>query len=119
MLSFLKGMFIRLLRACGGATWRWWQPRQLALGRMGAVRLESFSEMGLKSRACWVTERGDVCLSSLTLFCFTHIAVGPSICMADKVVKSRGKKKRRRTGNRNRTSCSFHQSDRVKVHGKM
>lgn len=94
MLSFLKGMFIRLLRACGGATWRWWQPRQLALGRMGAVRLESFSEMGLKSRACWVTERGDVCLSSLTLFCFTHIAVGPSICMADKVVKSRGKKKK-------------------------
>lgn len=58
---------------------------------MGAVRLKSFSEMGLKSRACWVTERGGVCLSSLMLFCFTHIAVGMSICMVDKIAKSRGK----------------------------
>lgn len=33
-------------------------------------------------------------LPSLMLFCFTHITVGPSICMVDKVAKPRGKKKK-------------------------
>lgn len=86
----VKGTLIHLL-CVDGATWSWWQPRQLALGRVGAFRLKSFSETGLKSTACWVTERGDVCFPSLMLFCFTHITVGPSICMVDKVAKSRGK----------------------------
>lgn len=93
----------------------------LGLGRMGAVRLKSFSEMGLKSRACWITETGDVCLSSLVLFCLTHITVGPSICMVDKVAKSRVKKKKKKgeeleIGTEQAAPSS---SQRVKVHGKM
>lgn len=63
----VKGTLIHLL-CVDGATWSWWQPRQLALGRVGAFRLKSFSETGLKSTACWVTERGDVCFPSLMLF---------------------------------------------------
>lgn len=61
-------------------------------GKDGAARLKSFSEVALRSRAGWIAERADVCLSSLVLFCFTHVTLGPSICMADKAAKSRGKK---------------------------
>lgn len=64
-------------------------------------------------------QRGEMC-ASLHWRCFVSLTSPWDRLFAwqIKLSNQEEKKKRRRTGNRNRKSCSFLRSDRVKVHGK-